>query len=372
MFRNTLKLQNDKEKTRDSFNIILMEDYFREKSLVYLVLELVPGGELFEALENTPDFCFTEEKSCNFTYQILNAVEFLHSIQIVHLDLKPENILCDANLTRIKIADFGISLDLSTYKKGEAVKNMAGTAEYISPEALNFDPISLKTDMWSVGVILHILVTGISPFYDIENDSEMQTKFNVCQGKLDFSYEEFDVVSEEAKDLIIKLIEKDQRKRLSAKESKQHAFIALHLKRPPDMPYLPRTLSKNMSMNIAKINAATKRWKKLKNSIKASGLLQQVRKNSGGLSIFNLGTKLKQSDSLFSCSSTESNVTVIERNASLDSMPSMPSRNQTLTSRISGVSIPEDEETLLNEISEDRVVEIVQRLKLDSDIQEEP
>ena len=153
---------------RKKFIIQLIESFIEPSNKVsYLVLEFISGGELFEKLEKAPQRHFTEELSAKFAYQILNALEFLHSINIVHLDLKPENILCDKEINKIKIADFGIAMDLDVVGEN---KHIRGTADYMPPEVVNYDNITVQSDIWPFGVILYILLSGMSPFND-EDDS---------------------------------------------------------------------------------------------------------------------------------------------------------------------------------------------------------
>merc|ERR1712241_258762 len=111
----------------------------------------------------------------------------MHQKSIVHLDLKPENILCTSkNSHSIKIADFGLAKKL---KVGEDTKILFGTPEFVSPEVISYEPVSTTSDMWSVGVICYVLISGLSPFM---GDTDMETFANITGVNYDFIDESFD------------------------------------------------------------------------------------------------------------------------------------------------------------------------------------
>ncbi|XP_067169057.1 death-associated protein kinase 3 isoform X2 [Apteryx mantelli] len=136
-------------------NIITLHDIFENKTDVVLILELVSGGELFDFLAEKESL--TEEEATQFLKQILDGVHYLHSKRIAHFDLKPENImLLDKNVPnpRIKLIDFGIAHKIEA---GNEFKNIFGTPEFVAPEIVNYEPLGLEADMWSIGVITYIL-----------------------------------------------------------------------------------------------------------------------------------------------------------------------------------------------------------------------
>lgn len=129
----------------------------------------------------------------------------MHSQKIVHLDLKPENILCKSQNTHlIKIIDFGMSKKL---KEGEDINVFFGTPEFVSPEVINFESVSTPSDMWSVGVVCYVLLSGLSPFL---GDNNHETFSNITRIAYDFDDEAFDTISDDAKDFISKLLVKQQ------------------------------------------------------------------------------------------------------------------------------------------------------------------
>ncbi|ESO87006.1 hypothetical protein LOTGIDRAFT_235177 [Lottia gigantea] len=216
--------------------LLQLYDAFEKKNCVCLVLELISGGELFERVIND-DFILTEKACVMFLRQICEGVSFMHSQNILHLDMKPENILClSREGNRIKIIDFGLA---RKYNPKEDLRVLFGTPEFVAPEVINFDPISTASDMWSVGVITYVLLSGLSPFM---GDSECETLSNVTSATWDFNAEEFDSISNEAKDFISKLLLKDKRKRMSANDCLEHQWLRRSLKREGHLP--ERSLSK--------------------------------------------------------------------------------------------------------------------------------
>ena len=111
------------------------------------------GGELFDFISEKERL--SEEEASDFIQQILLGLKHMHSKNIAHLDLKPENIMLkNENAHALKLIDFGLSRKI---KPGEEVREMLGTPEFVSPEVVNYEPLSLTTDMWSIGVITYIL-----------------------------------------------------------------------------------------------------------------------------------------------------------------------------------------------------------------------
>ncbi|XP_053506903.1 death-associated protein kinase 2 isoform X1 [Ictalurus furcatus] len=201
-------------------NIMALRDVFESRAEIVLVVELIRGGELFDfiaAKENV-----TENEAIDFLKQILKGAGFMHSKQIAHFDLKPENIMLsdkNAEHPEIKIIDFGLA---HRFDPGEEYKSLCGTPQYIAPEVINYEPLSVATDMWSIGVITYILLSGISPFQG-ENDEE--TLRNIVDMKYDFDEHYFSQTSDIAKDFIEKLLVKDQSERLTAEECLLHPWI---------------------------------------------------------------------------------------------------------------------------------------------------
>ncbi|XP_036899711.1 myosin light chain kinase 2, skeletal/cardiac muscle [Sturnira hondurensis] len=186
---------------------------------IVLFLEYIEGGELFERIVDE-DYQLTEVDTMVFVRQICDGILFMHKMRVLHLDLKPENILC-VNTTGhlVKIIDFGLA---RRYNPNEKLKVNFGTPEFLSPEVVNYDLISDKTDMWSLGVITYMLLSGLSPFL---GDDDTETLNNVLSGNWYFDEETFEAVSDEAKDFVSNLIVKDQGARMSAAQCLAHPWL---------------------------------------------------------------------------------------------------------------------------------------------------
>ncbi|KPP74738.1 hypothetical protein Z043_106085, partial [Scleropages formosus] len=227
-------------------NIIQLYDAFESKNEVVLVMEYLEGGELFERIvdERSP---LTEVDAIIFLKQICQAIQYMHQMYVLHLDLKPENILC-VNRTghQVKIIDFGLARShLSTsqsqcavtplkfpsftfspspmrYKPREKLRVSFGTPEFLAPEIVNFDFVSFPTDMWTVGVVTYMLLSGLSPFL---GDDDSETLNNVLTVNWAFDDEAFEHVSDEAKDFVSNLLIRERSGRLSASQCLKHPWL---------------------------------------------------------------------------------------------------------------------------------------------------
>ncbi|XP_070162302.1 uncharacterized protein [Polyergus mexicanus] len=200
--------------------LIQLYDAIDTGKQIYVVLELIDGGELFERVIDD-DFVLTECSCAVFMRQICEGIEFMHSQKILHLDLKPENILClTKEGNRIKIIDFGLAREYDPNKK---LQVLFGTPEFVAPEVVNFDQIGFGTDIWSIGVICYVLLSGLSPFM---GDTDIETMANVTIAKYDFDHEAFAEISEDAKDFIRCLLVKDKEKRMTAAQCREHRWLA--------------------------------------------------------------------------------------------------------------------------------------------------
>ncbi|XP_062059985.1 myosin light chain kinase 2, skeletal/cardiac muscle [Lepus europaeus] len=186
---------------------------------IVLFMEYIEGGELFERIVDE-DYQLTEVDTMVFVRQICDGILFMHKMRVLHLDLKPENILC-VNTTGhlVKIIDFGLA---RRYNPNEKLKVNFGTPEFLSPEVVNYDQISDKTDMWSLGVITYMLLSGLSPFL---GDDDTETLNNVLSGNWYFDEETFEAVSDEAKDFVSNLIVKEQGARMNAAQCLAHPWL---------------------------------------------------------------------------------------------------------------------------------------------------
>ncbi|XP_051485465.1 myosin light chain kinase 3 isoform X3 [Apus apus] len=200
-------------------NLIQLYDAYETKNNITLIMEYLDGGELFDRITDE-NYSLTELDAILFTKQICEGVHYLHQHYILHLDLKPENILC-VNHTghQIKIIDFGLA---RRYKPREKLKVNFGTPEFLAPEVVNYDFVSYPTDMWSVGVITYMLLSGLSPFL---GETDAETMNYVVNCSWDFDAEAFEQLSEEAKDFISRLLVKEKSCRMSATQCLKHEWL---------------------------------------------------------------------------------------------------------------------------------------------------
>ncbi|KAK8759284.1 hypothetical protein V5799_003084 [Amblyomma americanum] len=200
--------------------VVDVREVFETPSELILILELAAGGELQHVLDS--EECLPEKDVVRLMRQILEAVHFLHDRNIAHLDIKPQNLLLTSSFPQgdILLCDFGISRVIG---KGTEIREIVGTPDYVAPEILQYEPISLATDIWSLGVLTYVLLSGHSPF---GGDTKQETFCNITNGSLDFPEDLFGDVSASAKDFIGRLIVRDASKRLSVKDCLSHPWLA--------------------------------------------------------------------------------------------------------------------------------------------------
>eukprot|EP00347_Sterkiella_histriomuscorum_P020848 403336235 len=210
----------------DHPNIVRLYEVFQDEKRYYLVTELCTGGELFDEITNRSNF--SEQDAAVIIKQVLSAVQYCHVKNIVHRDLKPENILMDTkNNNQIKVIDFGTSQKFDPSKK---MNQIFGTAYYIAPEVLKGE-YNEKCDLWSLGVILYILLSGKPPF-DGNDDKEIVN--SVRMGTYSITGPEWKNISNDAKDLIKKMLTYDILNRITAEQAINHPWIKKKVLEPSD------------------------------------------------------------------------------------------------------------------------------------------
>ncbi|KAL3735398.1 hypothetical protein ACJRO7_024517 [Eucalyptus globulus] len=224
-------------------NVVQIKGTYEDSTSVHIVMELCGGGELFDRIIKKGRF--SEREAANQIKMIVRAVEACHSAGVMHRDLKPENFLFvnpddDAEL---KVIDFGLSV---FFKPGQVFSDVVGSPYYVAPEVLlkHYGP---EVDVWSAGVILYILLSGFPPFsagrihckglqillflvsiisstsstVDLKKTyagTESEILREVLQGELDVESDPWTSISDSAKDLVKKMLDRDPRKRFSAKQ----------------------------------------------------------------------------------------------------------------------------------------------------------
>ncbi|XP_061653710.1 myosin light chain kinase 2, skeletal/cardiac muscle isoform X2 [Phyllopteryx taeniolatus] len=214
--KNEIQVMNN----LDHANLIQLYAAYESRNDIILVLEYVGGGELFDRIIDE-NYTLMELDAVVFIRQICEGLQHMHKMYILHLDLKPENILCVSRVTnKIKIIDFGLA---RIYKPREKLRVNFGTPEFLAPEVINYDFVSFNTDMWSLGVITYMLLSGLCPFL---GDDDNETLNNILACQWNFEEQEFVDTSEEAKDFITRLLVVNKSWRMGASEALRHAWLS--------------------------------------------------------------------------------------------------------------------------------------------------
>ncbi|KAJ3671053.1 hypothetical protein LUZ60_008479 [Juncus effusus] len=199
-------------------NIVELKGAYEDRHSVNLVMELCEGGELFDRIIAKGHY--SERAAANVCREIVSVIHSCHSMGVMHRDLKPENFLLlnKREDSPLKATDFGLSVFL---KPGEVFKDLVGSAYYVAPEVLRRN-YGAEADIWSAGVILYILLSGVPPFW-AENEEGIFDA--VLRGHVDFFSDPWPSISSQAKDLVKKMLRQDPKERLTAAEILNHVWI---------------------------------------------------------------------------------------------------------------------------------------------------
>merc|ERR1711974_584390 len=200
-------------------NIIELKEVFETPTMLYIVTEVVTGGELFDRIVNKGSY--TEKDAAGLVVKFLEALDYLHDKGIVHRDLKPENLLLKSNDndTDIKLADFGLSKIVG---QEMLMQTACGTPGYVAPEILQAKGYGKEVDLWSVGVITYILMCGFPPFY---NDNVPLLFESIMKAEFDYPAEYWDHISDDAIDFIDALLVAEPSQRLTANQALEHTWL---------------------------------------------------------------------------------------------------------------------------------------------------
>lgn len=203
----------------NSQHIVRLHAVHETRSETALILELATGGELQTIIDNKGQL--SEEKARTCMREVLRALNHLHKQSIIHLDLKPQNILLSGNDVEdgLKLCDFGIARIIGDTGK---IMEILGTPDYVAPEVLQYEPLSLRTDIWSIGVLTYVLLTGYSPF---GGDNKQETSLNITKCLLTFPEELFEDVSEDAIDFIKCALRIKPKERPTVDECLEHRWL---------------------------------------------------------------------------------------------------------------------------------------------------
>ncbi|XP_026215326.1 serine/threonine-protein kinase DCLK2a isoform X1 [Anabas testudineus] len=201
-------------------NIIMLIEEVDTPSELYLVMELVKGGDLFDAITSSAKY--TERDASIMIYNLAGALKYLHSMNIVHRDIKPENLLVfeyPDGTKSLKLGDFG----LATVVEGP-LYTVCGTPTYVAPEIIAESGYGLKVDIWAAGVITYILLCGFPPFRS-DNNQQEDLFDQILLGRLDFPSPYWDNITDSAKELIGKMLQVNAETRYTAEDVLSHPWV---------------------------------------------------------------------------------------------------------------------------------------------------
>ncbi|EPY50926.1 CAMK/CAMKL/GIN4 protein kinase Cdr2 [Schizosaccharomyces cryophilus OY26] len=195
-------------------NVLQLIDVITQQDQLYVVVEYMPGGELFDCMLRKGSF--SEETAAKFLWQILYGLEYCHKLHICHRDLKPENLFLDAHGS-IKIAEFGMA---SVQQPGKLLQTSCGSPHYASPEIIMGRPYNgCASDIWSCGVILFALLTGRLPFDD---DNIRSLLLKVCDGHFEMPSD----ISPQAQHLLYRMLDVNPSTRMTMEQIREHPFVS--------------------------------------------------------------------------------------------------------------------------------------------------
>ena len=202
-------------------NIIRLYDVFENPDYIYIIMEYCKGGDLFGYLE-TRGFRIPEDRASKIMHKMCAAVYYMHSYGIAHRDLKPENVLMTSleDDSDIRILDFGLSKIVGPYEKCD---EPYGTLTYCAPEIILDEPYSKAVDLWSLGIMTYLMLSGRLPF---NSEDENEIARQVAYDDPDFTRNPiWSMISSDAKDFVKRLLTKDPFQRMKIKQALEHKFI---------------------------------------------------------------------------------------------------------------------------------------------------
>ncbi|XP_074024676.1 ribosomal protein S6 kinase alpha-2 isoform X1 [Numenius arquata] len=205
-------------------NIITLKDVYDDGKYVYLVMELMRGGELLDRILRQK--CFSEREASAVLCTITRTVDYLHSQGVVHRDLKPSNILYmdeSGNPDSIRICDFGFAKQLRA--ENGLLMTPCYTANFVAPEVLKRQGYDAACDIWSLGILLYTMLAGFTPFANGPDDTPEEILARIGSGKYALTGGNWDSVSDTAKDIVSKMLHVDPHQRLTAVQVLRHPWI---------------------------------------------------------------------------------------------------------------------------------------------------
>ncbi|XP_055749749.1 triple functional domain protein isoform X5 [Salvelinus fontinalis] len=201
-------------------HLVTLLDTYETPSSYALVMEMVDQGRLLDYIVSWGNL--TEEKVASYLRNILEALHYLHNCRIAHLDLKPENLLVSHTSSGqpvVKLTDFGDAIQLNS---AHYVHPLLGSPEFASPELVVGEPAALTSDLWSLGVVTYVLLSGASPFLD---ESVEETCLNICRLDFSFPHHYFQGVTQGAREFVCLLLRADPARRPPAGLCLQESWV---------------------------------------------------------------------------------------------------------------------------------------------------
>ena len=207
-------------------NVVHLLDHFENAEYIFIVMEYIRGGRLTDYMKEKK-FHFSEKRAAEIIYEIAIGVKYLHKYGIIHRDLKPDNIMLTESNDKghIKIMDFGLSKILG---KKEKTSDGFGTLTFVSPEVLIRKPYNKEIDIWSIGVILYLILSGDLPFDD-EEDDEQKIANSIVFNEVEFPSKKFGNKSKEVIELIKRCLTKEPKDRIKIDEIIKSDWIQSHI-----------------------------------------------------------------------------------------------------------------------------------------------
>lgn len=252
----------------DHPNITGIIDFFDEDDVFYIVMELMNGGDLFDRIGKYKSY--SEADARDLVVKVLKAMAVCHARGIAHCDMKPKNLLLkrqDVNDSTIKVADFGFAARVHAPK---GLTKQCGTPYFVAPEILRKKPYDQQADMWSVGCIVYLLLSGRLPFLSMHQKDLFR---KIIAGKYEFHPDDWNGVSDQAKDLVSQLLEINPDNRLDAKGALLHPWLRA------DAAQLSLRSLDNVSQRLKVFNAKMK----LRSAIVVLDTVTMLRRNAAAL-----------------------------------------------------------------------------------------
>ena len=244
-YSNEQQITNEIEilKKLDHPFILKIVEFHATKKKYYIITEYCSQGELFDEIRGKDRF--TEKETAYILYQVLLAVRYCHKMRVFHRDIKPENIMISgrqpSGLLDIKLIDFGTAKVFSEFTKSKA---MVGSSYYIAPEVVK-GKYDEACDLWSIGVIMYIMLVGTPPFNGQDEDEIIRA---VTIGNYETSYPQYTSLSDNAKDLITKLLTFNPSQRITAEEAINHPWF--NIEEVKMIEYVNEAIAREMLLNL--------------------------------------------------------------------------------------------------------------------------